>query len=165
MKLENRINDEIRISPIRLINSNGEKVGIVATYIARQMAQEQYLDLVEINPNTNPPVCKIMDFGKYKYEQEKKAKTNKQVPTKTKEIGFHPNISDHDFSYRIKQAKEFLEKGIRVKANVTYRGREINYIEKGKQVLDRFLNDLSGLCVVENNSFEGKVLSVTVRKA
>jgi translation initiation factor IF-3 len=149
---------------VRLIGPNAEQHGVVSTYEAKQYAQGLDLDLVEISPNANPPVCKVMDFGKYKYEQEKKSKENKQVVTKTKEIQFHPNISDHDYSYRLKQAKEFLEHGNKVKANVVYRGRELNYFARGQDILNKFIDDLSGLCVVETNSFEGKTLSVTVRK-
>jgi translation initiation factor IF-3 len=164
LKIENRINEQIRIPSIRLIDENGQMVGIVPTYQAKQYALGVELDLVEISPNANPPVCKVMDFGKYKYEQEKKAKEHKQVSIKTKEILFHPNISDHDYGYRVEQAKKFLEHGDKVKANMTYRGRELNYFAAGKSVLNRFIEDLSGLCVVENESFEGKTLSVTVRK-
>lgn len=164
MKIENRINEQIRIPSIRLIDENSLMVGIVPTHQAKQYALGVGLDLVEISPNANPPVCKVMDFGKYKYEQEKKSKEHKQVSTKTKEILFHPNISDHDYGYRVEQAKKFLEHGDKVKANMTYRGRELNYFASGKAVLNRFIEDLSGLCIIENESFEGKTLSVTVRK-
>lgn len=165
MKLENRINDQIRIPRVYLIDASGRKIGIVDNYVARKLAEDVGLDLVEINPNAKPPVCKIMNFGKYCYETEKKIKENKQVVIKTKEIQFHPNIQDHDYQHKMNQAKEFLEKGNKVKACVVYRGREVNYFEKGVELLNKFVQDLEGLCIVEqNNVFEGKVLSIILRK-
>ncbi len=165
LKIENRINEQIRVPSVRLVGNSGEQLGIVPTYYAKQLSQELDLDLVEINSNSNPPVCKIMDFGKYKFQQEKREKENKQTVLKMKEITFHPNIADHDYSYRLKQAKEFLQHGNRVKANVVYRGREINYIQNGKTILNRFIEDLVGIGIVEGNlNLDGKVLSVIMRK-
>ncbi len=164
MKIENRINEQIRFNNVRLIGPDGEKIGIVSIYEARKIAGDNDMDLVEINPNSNPPVCKIMDFGKYKFQQEKKDKENKQVVVKTKEIIFHPNISEHDYSYRLKQAKEFLNHGNKVKATICYRGREINYINNGEKILNKLISDLNGLGIVESNSFEGKNQSIIMRK-
>lgn len=165
MKLENRINDQIKIPRVYLIDQSGVKIGIVDNYVAKSLAKDSGLDLVEINPNAKPPVCKILDFGKYCYEVEKRAKENKQAIVKTKEIQFHPGIQDHDYSYRLVQAKEFLEKGNRVKASIVFRGREVNYFSKGEELMNRFISDLTGLGIVEQNSvFEGKTLSVILRR-
>lgn len=166
MKQENRVNEQIRVPKVFLIDHAGNRVGIVDNYTAKSLASDVGLDLVEINPTAKPPVCKIMNFGKYCYELEKKSKENKQIVIKTKEIQFHPNIQFHDYSYRLEQAKEFLEKGNKVKASIVFRGREVNYFEKGEEILKRFIDDLDGLCVIEqNNVFEGKVLSVILRKS
>lgn len=166
MNFTNRINDQIRVPNVRLIDRDGKQLGVVSNYHAKLLANEADLDLVEISPNANPPVCKIMDFGKYRYEQEKKAKEEKakQIVVKLKEIQFHPNIQLHDYSYRLKQAKEFITEGNKVKACVNYRGREINYISKGEDILKKFVEDLKEMAVVENQSFEGKCLSITLRK-
>lgn len=163
---ENRINDQIRIPRIRLIDENRNQVGIVETYYAKRLAEDAGLDLVEISPNANPPVCQIMDYGKYKYALIKKEKEQKakQFIVKLKEITFHPNIQKHDYSYRLKQAKEFLEQGHKVKASVLYRGREINYTQIGKDLLDNLATDLIGLAIIEDQSFEGRTLSVIFRK-
>ena len=162
--IENRVNDQIRVPSVRLILNNGEQLGIMPTYKAKQISEDIGMDLVEINPNSNPPVCKVMNYGKYKFQQEKREKENKQISTKQKEIIFHPNISEHDYSYRLKQAKEFLEKGNRVKATVAYRGREINYINNGEKILNKFIQDLNGIGTIESNSFEGKNQSIIMRK-
>lgn len=163
---ENRINDQIRIPSVRLIDENRNQVGIVETYYAKRLAEDAGLDLVEISPNANPPVCQIMDYGKYKYALIKKEKEQKakQFIVKLKEITFHPNIQKHDYSYRLKQAKEFLEQGHKVKASVLYRGREINYAQIGKDLLDNLATDLTGLAIIEDQSFEGRTLSVIFRK-
>lgn len=167
MNFENRVNEQIRIPALRLIDQNGMSLGVVSNSYAKEIAFNLGLDLVEINPNANPPVCKIMDFGKYKFQQEKKAKEEKakQIVCKLKEIQFHPNIQMHDYTYRLKQAKEFLLDGNKVKACVSFRGREINYSEKGHDILSKFIEDLSGLAIVEQNgTMEGKTLSIILRK-
>jgi len=166
LKLENRINEQIKIPRVRLIDEHGKQIGVVDNYTAKNMAMNSGLDLVEINPNSNPPVCKIMDFGKYCYEFEKNAKKNKQVVIKTKEIQFHPNIQMHDYSYKLEQARRFLTDGNKVKACIVFRGREMNYIEKGEQILKKLIEDLSEISVLEQSgNFEGKVLSIIFRKS
>jgi len=165
--LNNRINGEIRIPTLRLIDQNGNQLGIVSNSYAKSLAENAGLDLVEISPTANPPVCKILDFGKYKYETEKKQKEekSKQFIVKTKEIQFHPNVQFHDYEYRLEHAKEFLEQGHKVKACVVYRGREMNYRSKGEEILKKFVEDLSGIGLVEqSNSLEGNTLSVILRK-
>lgn len=166
MQFNNRINEQIRVPNVRLIDQTGKQLGVVSNYQAKLLASDSDLDLVEISPNANPPVCKIMDFGKYRYEQEKKSKEEKakQVTVKVKEIQFHPNIQMHDYSYRLKQAKEFITEGNKVKACVHYRGREINYVAKGEDILKKLIEDLKELAIVENESFEGKCLSIVLRK-
>ena len=167
MNFDNRINDAIRIPNVRLIDQNGNQVGIVSNQFAKNLAYNTGLDLVEISPNANPPVCKIMDFGKYRYEMEKKHKEEKsrQIVTKLKGIQFHPAIQFHDYSYRLKQAREFLLEGNKVKACVNFRGREINYASKGQDILNKFIEDLSEIAIVEHAAgFEGKCLSIILRK-
>jgi translation initiation factor IF-3 len=155
----------IRVSEVRLIDANGRQVGIVPTFEAKRQAREYGLDLVEINPKTRPSICKIMDFGKYKFETIKKEKEEKakQTHSKTKEIKFHPNTQEHDYSYRLKQAKEFLEAGNKVKAVVTFRGREMHYMDRGQKILDTMKEDLNGLAVVEFNNREEKSLIILFR--
>lgn len=166
MDFENiRINNDIRISEVRLIDATGAQVGVVPTFEAKRQAKVAGLDLVEISPKTRPPVCKIMDFGKFKYEATKKLKDekSKQHHSKTKEIKFHPNTQEHDYSYRLKQAKEFLEEGNKVKAVVTFRGREMHYVERGQKILDTMKADLDGFAVVEFNNREERSLVVLFR--
>ena len=165
--MNNRINGEIRIPTLRLIDQNGNQLGIVSNSYAKSLAENAGLDLVEISPTANPPVCKIMDFGKFKFQQEKKQKEekSKQFIVKTKEIQFHPNIQFHDYSYRLEHAKQFLGEGHKVKACVVYHGREMNYVSKGAEILKKFVEDLSGFALVEqSNSLDGNVLSVVLRK-
>lgn len=161
-----RINNEIRIPRVRLISKDGIQLGLVSSFDARKIAEDEGLDLVEISPTANPPVCQIMDYGKWKYQKEKKEKElkSKQVVIKVKEIGFHPSISDHDYGYRLVQAKKFLLDGYKVKANVQYRGREINYTNLGEAVLEKFKKDLDGIAVVEDSLFEGRNLYAIFRR-
>lgn len=166
MDFENtRINEQIRITEVRLIDASGRQVGIVPTFEAKRQARESGLDLVEINPKTRPPICKIMDFGKFKFDTTKKMKEEKakQTQTKTKEIKFHPNVSTHDYSYRLEHIKEFLAEGNKVKASVVFHGREIHYIDRGRAVLDQLKTDLTGLAIVENEHREEKTLIVLFR--
>lgn len=163
---DNRINSDIKVPTVRLIDEHGNQVGIVSNFVARKMAEEAGLDLVEISPKANPPVCQIMDYGKFKYKKVKKEKEMKakQFVVKLKEIIFHPSIQKNDYTYRVKQAKEFLESGHKVKASVVYRGREINYTQLGQDVLNNIISDLNGVAIVEEKSFEGKTLSIILRK-
>ena len=160
-----RINENIRVSEVRLIDAFGRQVGIVPTFEAKRQAKECGLDLVEINPKNRPPICKVMDFGKYKFDTTKKAKEEKakQTQTKTKEIKFHPNTSAHDYSYRLEHIKEFLAEGNKVKSSVYFRGREIHYLDRGIAIIDNLKKDLEGLAIVENENREDRSLTILFR--
>ena len=145
------MNDQIRVQLVRLIDQDKNQVGIVKTSEALQMASGANLDLVEIAPNVDPPVCRIMDYGKFVYDQQKKAKEAKknQHKVKVKEIKLSPRTSDHDYEYRMKHAREFLEAGDRVKVTITFKGREMSHRERRYAVLDRFKEDLSDIAHAE----------------
>ncbi len=150
------MNEQIRISPIRLIGAEGEAHGIVPTSQALEMAREAGLDLVEVAANERPPVCKIMDYGKFKYAQSKKShqKTHQQ---KLKEIRVRPKTGDHDIHTKIQQAKQFLEHNDKVQVNVLFRGREMQHIEEGQRVMNQVLEALADSCKLESPArMEGK---------
>ncbi|MBE5039286.1 translation initiation factor IF-3 [Ructibacterium gallinarum] len=134
------INEEIRDKEVRLIGVNGEQLGIVANSVAQAMAEENNLDLVKIAPQAKPPVCKIMDYGKHKFELAKKEKENRknQKVVGLKEVRLTPNIDDHDFNTKLNQAIKFLKSGDKVKVSVRFRGREITHSALGKDILVRF---------------------------
>ena len=138
-----RINEDIHISPIRLVKEDGEAV-IIETSKALQMARDAGLDLVEVSPNAKPPVCRIINYGKYKFEQIKKAKAAKakQHVVKLKEIKMHPKTAENDYQYRIKQAAEFLQDGMKVKLIMQFRGREMAHMDYGKRLMERAKEDL-----------------------
>ena len=138
-----RINEDIRISPIRLVKDDGEAV-IMDTKQALQMAKDAGLDLVEVSPNAKPPVCRIINYGKFKFEQIKKAKAAKakQHVVKLKEIKMHPKTAENDYQYRIKQASEFLQDGMKVKLIMQFRGREMAHMDYGKRLMERAKEDL-----------------------
>jgi translation initiation factor IF-3 len=150
------MNEQIRISPIRLIGAEGEAHGIVPTSQALEMAREAGLDLVEVAANERPPVCKIMDYGKFKYAQSKKShqKTHQQ---KLKEIRVRPKTGDHDIDTKIQQARKFLEHNDKVQVNVLFRGREMQHIEEGQRVMNQVLEALQNDCKIESPArMEGK---------
>lgn len=157
---QQRVNDQIRISPIRLIGANGEQIGIVPTVQALDMARDANLDLVEVAPQERPPVCKIMDFGKFRYQQstkQKKAKTHQQ---KLKEIRLRPKTGDHDIDTKVNQARKFLEHKDKVIIYVLFKGREMQHIEEGKRVISSMLEQLGDLAKVEKQpTLEGKRMS------
>ena len=146
-----RINDEIRVPQVRLIDDAGEMIGIMSAREALIRAYDLGLDLVEISPNAVPPVCKILDYGKYKYEQQKKANEarKKQKVVEIKEIKVRPNIDDHDYDVKMKQMKNFIGEGDKVKVTLRFRGREMAHQELGVKVLERIRNDLTELVKVE----------------
>lgn len=148
-----RINEDIHISPIRLIKEDGEAV-VIETNKALQMAKDAGLDLVEVSPNAKPPVCKIINYGKYKFEQIKKAKAAKakQHVVKLKEIKMHPKTAENDYQYRIKQASEFLQDGMKVKLIMQFRGREMAHMDYGKRLMERAKEDLSQFGELEMDS-------------
>lgn len=139
-----RINEEIRISPIRLVKADGESL-IIDTAEALKMAKSEGLDLVEVSPTAKPPVCRIMDYGKYKFEQAKRAKLakNKQHVVKLKEIKLRPKTATNDYNYRIEQAKEFLKDGMKVRLIMQFRGREIAHMDYGRRLMDQAKIDLA----------------------
>jgi len=158
-----RVNRGIRASQIRLIGAEGEQLGIVELSRGIELAEERELDLVEVAGNVKPPVCRVMDFAKFKYDQEKKEREAKhhQKRVLIKEIRVKPNIEDHDYQVKLRHALEFLEKGNKVKVNLFFRGREMAHKEIGKRVLDKFISDMSKEGQMEKSpSFEGRVMSM-----
>jgi translation initiation factor IF-3 len=153
------INEEIRDKEIRVISDNGEQLGLMSSKEAQTIANSKNLDLVMISPNANPPVCKIMDYGKYKYEQSRKEKESKkkQKVLEIKEIRVTPNIEEHDFNFKSKNAKKFLEDGNKVRITVKFRGREVNNVKAGEVVLEKFIEELQDVAQVEKKpKLEGK---------
>jgi len=156
-KSQYRINEEIRVREVRVVDENGATV--MSTRDALELAQQRGEDLVEISPNANPPVCRIIDYSKFLYQQKKRAKEMKsrQVKVDIKEIRFGPQTDDHDYNFKLKHAKEFLEEGNKVRAYVFFRGRSILFKEQGEVLLLRFANDLEEYGKVEQMpKLEGK---------
>ena len=159
IKQELPINGQIRAKEVQLIGENGEKLGVLSLMDALEKAEESKLDLVLVSANANPPVCKIMNYGKYKFEQSKKEKEakKKQKVLETKEIRITPNIEEHDFGFKAKNARKFLENGNKLKITVRFKGREINNSKMGEDVLNKFIEELSDISVVEKQpKLEGK---------
>ncbi|MDQ3754509.1 MAG: translation initiation factor IF-3 [Acidobacteriota bacterium] len=146
-----RINDRIRVPEVRVIGDDGEQLGIMNTRAAIQMARERGLDLVEVAATADPPVCRIIDFGKFQYESKKKANEakKKQVVITVKEVKFRPGTDDHDYNFKMKHAREWLQDGDKVKATIFFRGREITHRELGQQLLERLERDLTDVGEVE----------------
>ena len=157
MKNQYRINEQIRVREVRIVGDGGSTV--VPTREALDMARDQGVDLVEISPNANPPVCRLIDYSKFLYQQKKRQKEMKakQVKVEVKEIRFGPQTDEHDYQFKLKHAKEFLEEGNKVRAYVFFRGRSILFKEQGEVLLLRFANDLEEYGKVEGMpSLEGK---------
>jgi translation initiation factor IF-3 len=151
------MNEKIRISPVRLIGANGEQLGVVPTAQALEMAREANLDLVEVAPNERPPVCKIMDYGKFKYQQGRKSNKQKQHQQKLKEIRVRPKTGEHDVETKVNQARRFLEHKDRVLINVLFRGRELQHIEEGQRIIAGMLEKLLEVSKIEKApSMEGR---------
>lgn len=163
------MNDQIRISPIRLIGAEGDQVGVVSLDKARQIAEEQDLDMVEVAPDARPPVVKLMDYGRYRYEQQKKEKeARKRSHTmEVKEVQLRPRTDDHDFQVKLKQARSFLEEGNAVNVVVRFRGRELRRPEVGEETLDRMIDSLKDLSTIEHRSrrVEGRRLTARLEPA
>ena len=160
-----RINEMIRVREVRLIDDEGNQLGIVATTEALKMAKDRDLDLVEVSPNANPPVCKILDYGKYKFEQEKKLRDSKknQKVLKLKEIRMQPKIGSGDLDTKAKHIQEFLDEGDKVKVTIRFRGRELAHTELGYDVLNEVLKRLTSAYVVEKQpAMDGKTMSMTI---
>ncbi|MBU0928679.1 MAG: translation initiation factor IF-3 [Spirochaetes bacterium] len=158
-----RTNDQIRVREVRLIDDAGEQKGVLPTAEALRMAKELGLDLVEIAPQSNPPVCKILDYGKFKFEQEKKLKDNRkhQKIVKIKEVRMQPKIDDHDLDFKSKHVRGFLLEGNKVKVTIRFRGRELAHTEIGEDVLKSVLTKIEGLYVMESPPrMEGRFMSM-----
>jgi translation initiation factor IF-3 len=151
------VNEQIRISPIRLIGVNGEQLGVVPTAQALDMAREAQLDLVEVAPLERPPVCKILDYGKFRYQQSRKGNKAKPHQQRLKEIRVRPKTGDHDIETKVNQARRFLEHKDKVLVNVLFRGRELQHIDEGRRIIVSILEKLADLAKVEKTpSMEGK---------
>ncbi|HWP26247.1 MAG TPA: translation initiation factor IF-3 [Xanthobacteraceae bacterium] len=154
-----RINEEIRVREVHLIDKDGTNRGNVPLAEALQLAQEAGLDLVEISPNANPPVCKLLDYGKYKYQEQKKAAEarKKQKVVEVKEIKFRPMIDDHDYQVKMRSMKRFFEEGDKVKVTLRFRGRELAHQELGVKLLERVKDDTMKIAKIEMEPrFEGR---------
>lgn len=160
---ELRINSEIRVREVRLIDNEGNQRGIIPILEAMDLAKEVGMDLVEVAPQANPPVCKILDYGKFKFEQEKRVKESrkKQKLIKIKEIRMQPKIEKHDLDFKSKHVREFLDEGNKVKVTVRFRGRELAHTELGKNVLEELLLRLDGDYILEKPpQMEGRFMSL-----
>ena len=167
IKQELPINRQIKAREVQLIGENGEKLGVISFNEALEKAEEKNLDLVLVAPNANPVVCKIMNYGKYKFEQAKKEKEakKKQKTLEVKELRVTPNIEEHDFEFKSKNARKFLIAGNKVKITVRFRGRELNNVKMGENVLNDFAKELEDVAVVEKApKLEGKNMFIILAK-
>ena len=166
-----RINRAIREVQIRVIDDEGEQLGIMTPEEALRTAEEAGLDLVEVAPKAEPPVCRIMDYGKYRYQQSKRIKESKkhQHTIVVKEIKYRPKISDHDFDFKTNHVKEFLQSGNKVKLTIMFRGREMAHPEFGRDLLQRVIEDVKDLCQevpeLEYTRLEGRNMSLVISPA
>ncbi|MDY0408635.1 translation initiation factor IF-3 [Virgibacillus soli] len=153
------VNEKIRAREVRLIDSNGDQLGVKTRQEALEIAKTRNLDLVMVASNANPPVCRIMDYGKYRYEQQRRDREarKKQKVINVKEVRFSPGIGDHDFNTKLRNARKFLEKGDKVKASVRFRGRAITHKELGQEVLERLADEVKDISTVESKAkMEGR---------
>ena len=161
-----KTNERIRSLDVQVINSNGENLGVLPIKKAIEVAKSEGLDLIEISPNANPPVCKIMDIGKYKYDMQKKAnkaKKNQRISV-LKELKLRPGTEIHDYNFKIKNAKKFLSKGDKVKFTVQFKGREMQHTHLGHELMKRIINDTNAIGKIEvQPKFEGKQIIMIVQ--
>ncbi|WXB20293.1 translation initiation factor IF-3 [Pendulispora albinea] len=158
-----RVNHRIRVPEVRVIGADGSMLGVLQTHEAMRLAQEQGLDLVEVNPKAEPPVCKILDFGKYKYEEKKKTAEakRKQTVVEIKEIKLRPKTDDHDIAFKVKAARRFIEAGHKVKVTVRFRGREITHPEKAQEQLTIVIQATDDVANVETRAMmEARTMTV-----
>ena len=159
------INEQIRDKEVRLISADGEQLGIMSSRDAMKLAQEAELDLVKIAPGAKPPVCKIIDYGKYKYEQTRKEKEakKKQKTVEIKEVRLSPNIDTNDLNTKVNNAKKFISKGNKVKVTLRFRGREMAHVQQSKHILDDFAKQLEDVATVEKAAkLEGRNMSMVL---
>ena len=160
-----RANERIRALDVQVIGSDGVNLGTMPLNKAVELAKQEDLDLIEISPNANPPVCKIMDIGKYKYDLQKKANQakKKQKTVSLKEIKLRPGTETHDYNFKIKNAKKFLQKGDKVKFTVRFKGREMQHVQLGKDLMNRIIEDTKEIGKVEvNPKFEGRQMIMII---
>lgn len=165
IKLYIRTNERIRVPQVRLIGPEGNQLGVVAIQRALEIASQNDLDLVEVAPQAVPPVCRIIDFSKFKYDQEKKEREAKkhQKQTRLKEIRIKPNIDEHDYQVKLRQAQEFLKKKDKVKINLFFRGRQMEHIDLGRKILDKFISDTQNDGQLEKSpNLEGRIMSLVI---
>lgn len=160
-----RINEDIRAKEVRLNTDTGEQLGIMSLEDALKEAQKRQLDLVEIAPTAKPPVCRIMDYGKYRYEQQKRDKDTrkKQKVVNIKEVKLRPKIEEHDFNVKLKNTLKFLQEGDKVKMTIMFRGRELVHVELGKRLLDRMAEEIKDIAIIEREAkLEGRNMIMIV---
>jgi translation initiation factor IF-3 len=147
-----RVNEGIRVREVRVVSAEGEQLGILPTGEALRIAQERELDLVEVAPEAAPPVCRIMDFGKFKYQQSRRAKDarKKQTIIQVKEVKMGPKTDEHDFQFKARHVRRFLEDGNKAKVTIRFRGREMAHTELGRKLLDRISQDLADIATIES---------------
>lgn len=167
IKQELPINGNIRAKEVQLIGAEGEKLGVLSLREALNIAEEKNLDLVLVAPQAQPPVCKIMNYGKYKFEQAKKEKEakKKQKAVEIKEVRITPNIEEHDFSFKAKNIRKFIEDGNKVKITVKFRGRELNNSKLGEEMLNKFVEELSDVANLDRSpKLEGRNMFIMLSK-
>ena len=166
-----RINHQIRAQQVRVVDEEGNQLGILSPRDAIAEAESKDLDLVEVAPNANPPVCRIMDYGKYRYEQKRRARESRkhQHTVSVKEIKYRPKIDKHDFEYKTNHVRQFLSEGNKVKITIMFRGREMAHPEFGREILNRVVEDTKDLCVGEysplTSRLEGRNMSIVLQPA
>ena len=161
-----RVNEKIRALDVQVIGSEGNNLGVLTLKKAIEIAKDESLDLIEISPNANPPVCKIMDIGKYKYDLQKKASLDKkkQKVVSLKELKLRPGTEIHDYNFKLKNAKKFLVKGDKVKFTVKFKGREMQHIQLGKDLMNRIIEDTKEVGKIETHpKFEGKQMIMVIQ--
>tara|TARA_B100001996_G_scaffold269962_1_gene211164 strand:- start:14 stop:559 length:546 start_codon:yes stop_codon:yes gene_type:complete len=161
-----RVNERIRALDVQVIGSDGNNLGVLTLKKAIEIAKEESLDLIEISPNANPPVCKIMDIGKYKYDLQKKASLakKKQKVVSLKELKLRPGTEIHDYNFKLKNAKKFLVKGDKVKFTVKFKGREMQHIQLGKDLMNRIIEDTKEVGKIETHpKFEGRQMIMVIQ--
>ncbi len=161
-----RANERIRALDVQVIGSDGSNIGVLPLKRAIELARQEDLDLIEISPNANPPVCKIMDIGKYKYDLQKKANLakKKQKTVSLKEIKLRPGTETHDYNFKIKNAKKFIVKGDKVKFTVKFKGREMQHTDLGKELMNKIIEETKDVAKVESHpKFEGKQMVMIIQ--
>ena len=161
-----RINGRIRVKEVRVVGSEGEQLGVLQTVDALKLAEEAGLDLVEVAPTAVPPVCRIMDYSKFKYEQEKQEKEarKKQKIVHLKEVRLSPKIGEHDYQFKLRNLEEFLKRGDKVKITMMFKGREMAHVDLGRKILDRLARDISQVGEIEESARqEGRFINMVIR--